>query len=162
MACVICNHEHREEIEALLMASDYGTSGKSMSDIANEYNVSVTDLQVHALMHSPATVLESEGVQQSIAGEVKKREASLLAAMADEYYATLKVVGRDLRSTIMNDSQGGALKVTRQEVDLYIGTGNNLRSTLESIVTINQKINGEKDSGLEALTNVIAAIRGSK
>lgn len=161
MACVICDHPQRAEIEKCLLASDYGNSNMTIADIAHKYKVGVTDLQVHAFMHTSMVQLESNEVGESIAGAVKKREANLLSAMADEYYATLKATGKQIR-TIMNDeASGGARTVTKPLVELYIGVGNNLRQTMESLVTMNQKINGEQDSGMQALAAVVSAIRGS-
>lgn len=162
MPCVICSHPERKAIEEYLIASDYGSNNMSMKEIADKFKVNVQDLQVHALMHTPIAQLEGDAVGDSIAANVKKREANLLSSMADEYYITLKAVGRNIRSTIENDDDGGAKLVTKQMVDLYIGAGNNLRQTMESLVTMNQKINGEQDSGMQALADVVAAIRNSR
>lgn len=161
MACTICDHPQRAEIERCLLVSDYGNGEMTIADIARKYKVSVTDLQVHAFMHTSMVQLESAEVGDSIAGAVKKREANLLSAMADEYYATLKATGKQIR-TIMNDeSNGGARTITKPLVELYIGVGNNLRQTMETIVTMNQKVNGEQDAGMQALAAVVSAIRGS-
>lgn len=162
MPCVICNHPERRAIEEHLLVSNYGTESMSMSEIAEKFDVSVQDLQVHALMHTPIVQLEDDTVGDSIAGAVKKREANLLSAMADEYYVTLKATGKCIRQTMQENELGGAKLITKQMVDLYVGTGNNLRQTLESIVAMNQKLNGEQDSGVKALADIVNAIRGSQ
>lgn len=162
MPCAICNHPDRKAIEEYLLTSNYGTGDITMADIAKKFNVNIQDLQVHALMHTPITQLEGDNVGASIAAEVKKREASLLSAMADEYYVTLKATGRTIRKQLSGDEAVGARLITKQMVDLYIGAGNNLRQTMESIVMMNQKVNGEQDSGMKALADIVSAIRGSK
>lgn len=156
MACSICEHEDRRQIEEYLIASDYGVNGMSLADIAEKYGVPLVDLQVHALMHTPLARLEDSEVGTSIADGLKKREASLLSMMADEYWITLKNTGKAIRTTVQNESG----RLTKQMVDLYVGVGNNLRQTMESIVAMDQKINGENDAGTRALVDIVKAIRG--
>ena len=162
MACKICEHAQRADIEAALFASDYGTGTESISlqDIAKQYKVSVQDLQVHALMHTPMTQLEDAAVGASISASVKKREADLLAQAAQEYFNTLKLTGRQLRSVLSKED--GTRYVTKPAVDLYLGVGVNLRQTLESLVDMNLKVNGEQDAGAKAIVDLVSAIRGSK
>lgn len=164
MSCSICTHVKRSEIESALFISDYGQNGKTLAEIAKEYNINVTDLQVHALMHTPLSRVEGEGdeVRDSIAASVKKREADRLSAVADEYYMTLKATGKEIRAIMQDKNDGGARTLTKALVDLYIGTGTNIRQTLESIVDMNVKLNGEEDSGTKALSDLVNAIRGSK
>jgi hypothetical protein len=161
MPCSICNHPQRQAIEEMLLVSNYGNETMTIPEIANKFKVSVQDLQVHALMHTPLVQLEGSEVGDSIASTVKKREANLLSAMADEYYVTLRALGKNIRTVMANDELGGAKLITKPMTDLYIGVGVNLRQTLESIVTMNQKVNGEQDSGVKALADIVNAIRGS-
>lgn len=161
MACSICDHPRRAEIEKCLLLNDYGNAGRSLSDIAKEFKVSVQDLQVHAFMHTSMEQLERAEVGESIASSVKKREANLLSAVADEYYVTLKATGKQIRTLMNDEANGGARTVTKPLVELYLGTGNNLRQTLESIVEMNQVLNGDQDPGIQALANIVTAIRGS-
>lgn len=165
MSCSICSHENRAAIEEALMVSNYGNETFTLKDIAEKYELDVQDLQVHALMHTPLIKFESSDVENtftSIASEVKKREANILSDVADEYWITLRAVGKQIRKQMNDELNGGAKVITKQMVDLYLGTGTNLRQTLESIVEMNQAVNGEQDSGVKALGDLIGAIKGSK
>lgn len=160
MACVICEHPKRKEIEEFLLFSNFGNDKMTLADIAQKFSVKLEDLQVHALMHTPLSRLEDERIGVSIAAELKKSEAAQLNALAEEYWVTLRSVGADIRKTVADKNNGGARMLTKQVVDLYIGTGTGLRQTIESIVDMNQKLNGEVDSGTKALADIVNAIRG--
>lgn len=166
MGCVICNHEHRREIEECLMLRSYGNSGEvetNLGKIAEDFGVSVRDLQVHALMHTPLQeVLQCSDPMESIAGAVKKREANILSEVALEYMHTLRVVGKDIRETVADKNAGGAKLVTKQMVDLYIGAGSGACKAVESMVAMNQALNGEQGGGANVLLDVVKAIRGSQ
>ena len=160
MGCSICEHSSRRSIEEHLLTFNYGNEGMTLSEIAKKFQVSITDLQVHALMHSKAAALESEGA--SLVQDIKKREANLLNDTAEEYWATLRLAGKVIREDLQGESRGRT--ITRQMVEMYLGAGNNLRQTVATLAEINTRLNGEQDKGLGALADVVNAIRlsGSK
>ena len=167
MRCVVCGHEHRRAIEDYISTVDTPGVQITLDGVAKKFGVPLIDLQVHALMHSPVTRLEEDGMPLSIAGQLKKGEANLLYAVAEEYYQTLKQAGKEVRRRMVpapTDEDDGptllAPRLTKELVDLYIGVGNNLRQTVGTIVDMNQKLNDEADPALKALQGIIQAVRG--
>ena len=99
MACVICTHPRRQEIEDHLLAFDMRGESGTLDEVAKRFGVPVVELQVHALMHTPM-VRETEN-GSTIAGEIKKGEANILAAVAEEYYVTLRKAGKEIRARLV-------------------------------------------------------------
>lgn len=122
--CKICNHPERAEIEnaILTMTVDAPPNGaNSIEQIAEQFRVSVDDLKMHALFHTPmvgdsdvsldevtpedlglpgADALRSDipephkEARDSLTRRMKLREADMLAAVGTEYLVTLKTMGR--------------------------------------------------------------------
>lgn len=169
MACEICNHPNRRAIEDYILVVDTPGVAITLSETAKRFEVPLVDLQVHALMHTPLARLEDESLAPTIASQMKRGEANLLYAVAEEYHQTLRQTGREIRRRLgpMFPSEAPAAlefeappRLTKELVDLYIGTGNNLRQTVGTIVEMNQKLNDESDPALVALHGIIQAVRG--
>jgi uncharacterized protein YukE len=138
-----------------------------MDDIAKKFGVQLVELQVHALMHTPIARMEEDGVEQSIAAGMKKGEANMLYAAAEEYFSTLRQTGKEIRQRIkplqqadLTDDKIKIKALPSEMVELYIGCGGNLRQIITSIADINQKVNGEGDPALKALEAIVKAVRG--
>jgi hypothetical protein len=156
MGCRICEHTQRKAIEEHLLTFNYGNEGMKLGDIAKKFGVPLSDLQVHALMHSRAKEFEeSEG--PSLVQDIKKREAGDLKNVTDEYWATLRLAGKIIREDFQGEARGRS--VTRQMVEIYLGAGNNIRQNVATLAEINTRLNGEQDKGLGALADVVNAIR---
>lgn len=174
MPCNICNHHQRREIEDYILAVDTPGFQMSLNDVAVQFGVSLQDLQVHALMHTPLIRLEEIPEEEadnnitSIAASLKKQEAGILYAVAEEYFHTFKQTGKEIRQRLapardMTDPDAAIKKMLPKEmVDLYIGAGNNIRQTVNSIVDMNQKVNGESDPALDALKSLVTAVAGGR
>ena len=126
-SCMICNHADRAEIEnaILTMTADAPPNEKnSIEAIAEQYKVSLDELKMHALFHTPLVgdgdieELQAEGgicnmpileagcdvppveytpktePRDSLTRKMKLREADMLAAVGQEYLVTLKTMGR--------------------------------------------------------------------
>jgi len=158
MSCSICEHASRKAIEEHLLTFNYGNEGMTLKNIAEKFSVPVSDLQVHALMHSSIVALEgSEGA--SLVQDIKKREAGVLSQVIDEYWVTLRLTGKILREDLQGDLRGRG--ITKHMVEMYISAGNNIRQTVQTIADMNTSINGEQDRGINALADVVSAIRMS-
>lgn len=103
-------------------------------------------------------------INPSLTHQMKLRESDMLLLSAQEYLMTLQNVGRRInRIANHNDSEIDndflfAKYITKPLVDLYVGTGRELRETLRAIADVNQIVNGPKEndgSGLTALANAI-------
>ena len=165
MACVICTHPRRQEIEDHLLAFDMRGEVGTLDEVAKRFGVPVVDLQVHALMHTPLVRETESGT--TIAGEIKKGEANILAAVAEEYYVTLRKAGKEIRArlTPVLDQELGSLamgsKLSKELVELYLGAGTNIRQTIGAIVEMNQTLANEGDPALSALKSLVDAVRPS-
>lgn len=157
--CEICSHPDREIIEAALFKMPMDNSTETLLKIAQAFDVSVESLQNHFLMHSS---FESD---TSIVRQIKMREADMLAAVALDQMETIKVVGKRMRryANVSDEDDIRFEKIlSKPLVDLYVGAGESLRKTVQTLTEINQLLNGPKDdgsSGLDALAQVISASR---
>lgn len=156
MTCVICQHEHRAEIESALLCRQWGAEGVTLESISEEFSVPVRDLQVHALMHLP--VQQVAGESASLAQKMQLVEADALRNTISNYYITLVSVGQKINEAV---AHGEMRLITKPLVDLYLGTGSEIRNATECLVKMNQAVNGESDSGLAALAALVTSIRGS-
>lgn len=120
-SCRICQHPDRAEIEnaILSMTADAPPNGaNSIELIAEQYQVPLDELKMHALFHTPlvgagdveelrdaATLTMTSGdteqtevvrsaSRDSLTRRMKLREADMLAAVGNEYLVTLKTMGR--------------------------------------------------------------------
>lgn len=115
--CTICNHPDRAEIENAILSMTDG-SNISIEVIAEQYDVSLADLKMHALFHTPLvgaadleelrdaetltmtagdteqTEVVRAAPRDSLTRRMKLREADLLAAVGNEYLVTMKTMGR--------------------------------------------------------------------
>lgn len=120
-SCRICQHPDRAEIEnaILSMTADAPPNGaNSIELIAEQYQVPLDELKMHALFHTPLvgtgdveelreaatltmtagdtekTEVVSSTSRDSLTRRMKLREADMLAAVGNEYLVTLKTMGR--------------------------------------------------------------------
>lgn len=164
MTCKICNHKKRAEIERACLLRNYGDTEVTLRDIAREYGVDLKELQVHVLMHIPleesARAKKDDTV--SIASEIKRREADILRSMMEDTYVTFKNANDKISAIIgRHTSESPTLnQLTKPLVDLYLGASQSIRDTADSLIKMNNTVNGEKDEGLQALAALGKAIRG--
>lgn len=187
--CQICEHAQRAEIEnAILALTTSGPSERySIEDIASQYDVSLDELKMHALFHTPLVSDEdikaieakapaaAEGVEtkprgDSLARKMRLREADVLSTVANEYLVTLKTMGRRINkltqvSSIDEEDQAKQLALakllTKPMVDLYIGVGGEIRQTVKTMAEIDRMLNGPEDGTSQGLAALAAAIRQS-
>ena len=172
--CTICNHPDRAEIEnAILSMTDEVKT--SIEVIAEQYDVSLSDLKMHALFHTPLvdaadieelrdaetlggteqTVSVGATPRDSLTRRMKLREADLLAAVGNEYLVTMKTMGRRINKLAQvseidiedNDRQLKLAKLlTKPMVDLYVGLGGEIRQTVKTMAELDRLLNGPEDS----------------
>lgn len=177
-SCTICNHPDRAEIEnAILTMSTDGHS--SIEQIAEQYEVSLDELKMHALFHTPLVgdsdleqlknnqPEEAATPRDSLTRKMKLREADMLAAVGNEYLVTLKTMGRRINKLAQvssidvedEDKQVRLAKLlTKPIVDLYVGLGGEIRQTVKTMAELDRMLNGpdtSANSGLMALAQVL-------
>lgn len=166
MACKVCDSMRRAEIETALLNMDPNSDIHNLSAIAKEFNVPENDLKVHVLMHTPLGIKENdfENKQESIAYNAKVREVYILEQVANEYLVTLKNLGNRLNCMMAASSiedLGFEKFVTKPVVDMYIGTGAEIRQTVKAMADVDRLVNGPKDGGASGLASLVDAIRNS-
>lgn len=187
--CTICNHPDRAEIENAILSMTDG-SNISIEAIAEQYDVSLADLKMHALFHTPLvgaadleelrdagtlgdteqTVAVRATPRDSLTRRMKLREADLLAAVGNEYLVTMKTMGRRINKLAQvseidiedNDRQLKLAKLlTKPMVDLYVGLGGEIRQTVKTMAELDRLLNGPEDSATSGLVALAKAIQGS-
>ena len=188
--CTICNHPDRAEIENAILSMTDGVK-TSIEVIAEQYDVSLSDLKMHALFHTPLvgaadieelrdadmtagdTVLteaERPAPRDSLTRRMKLREADVLAAVGNEYLVTMKTMGRRINKLAQvseidiedNDRQLKLAKLlTKPMVDLYVGLGGEIRQTVKTMAELDRLLNGPEDSATSGLVALAKAIQGS-
>lgn len=187
--CTICNHPDRAEIENAILSMTDG-SKTSIEVIAEQYDVSLADLKMHALFHTPLvgaadleelrdaetlgdteqTVAVRATPRDSLTRRMKLREADLLAAVGNEYLVTMKTMGRRINKLAQvseidiedNDRQLKLAKLlTKPMVDLYVGLGGEIRQTVKTMAELDRLLNGPEDSATSGLMALAKAIQGS-
>ena len=169
LSCSICKHSHRDEIENALLGMNAGSPQNTLESIAEHYDVSVEDLKMHAVFHSPSFL--GDDCQDSITRRIKLREANVLEAVSNEYMVTLRAMSQRLQRLVRvrsidveeEDQQFKVAKMlTKPMVELYVGLGNEIRQNVKAAAELDRMLNGPEDStgsGLMALAN---AIKGSQ
>ena len=187
--CTICNHPDRAEIENAILSMTDGVK-TSIEVIAEQYDVSLSDLKMHALFHTPLvdaadieelrdaeTLGDTEQTEvvraaprDSLTRRMKLREADLLAAVGNEYLVTMKTMGRRINKLAQvseidiedNDRQLKLAKLlTKPMVDLYVGLGGEIRQTVRTMAELDRLLNGPEDSATSGLVALAKAIQGS-
>lgn len=184
--CTICNHPDRAEIENAILSMADG-SKISIEAIAEQYDVSLADLKMHALFHTPLvdaadieelrdagdteqTEVVKATPRDSLTRRMKLREADLLAAVGNEYLVTMKTMGRRINKLAQvseidiedNDRQLKLAKLlTKPMVDLYVGLGGEIRQTVKTMAELDRLLNGPEDSATSGLVALAKAIQGS-
>lgn len=165
MACIVCSHDKRSEIENALLSISSDNKAVTLETIAQAYQVTTNDLKVHALMHAPMGYTErpEEDGDESIVRKLKLKEADMLSAVANEYMVTLKNVGRRINNLASKPDEDYLFErlMTKAVADLYIGLGGEIRATVKTMAELDSVLNGDSgaSTGLQALAE---AIRGSK
>lgn len=169
MTCKICNHKKRAEIERACLLRNYGDTEVTLRDIAEQYNVDLKELQVHVLMHIPlqesnARLAGPDSPTQSIAGEIKRREADILRQVMEDSYITFKNLGDKINGIVAQHTADEPTfqQITKPLTDLYLGTSQSIRDTADKLMKMNLLVNGEKDEGMQSLANLVSVLKGGK
>lgn len=157
MICDICRHERQAEIDNAILSVNGDTI--TLEKIAEEYELDLNKLKVHALMHLNPI---SGRCDTSLVEQIKVREAETLRNVYSEYYTTLKKLGLHINKCILN-AEGKELPLDRllakSTIDLYLGAGLQVRETIESIIALDKAVNKDKDNGLDVIKDLVKAVR---
>lgn len=156
--CRICNHPFRSHIENALFKITEDTATEIVERISKKFALDVDEIHDHMLFHSPT----SDG--DSIVRQIKLKEADILQAAVMDQLNTMQDVGSRIRRFVNSEDPEDIRfekTLTKPVVDLYIGSGDNLRRGIQTLAEINQLLNGPKDTAANGMLALAEAIRGS-
>lgn len=187
-ACPICGSDDRAEIENALLSMASSGRGRKIEQIAEEFDVDLNALKMHAMLHTPlvdvddlqekvSTSEDSEvqpepepEIRGSIARQLKLRESDALTEATNEYMITLRAAGRRINRILSTKDSAGddedqmfrmSKFLTKPMVDLYLGLGGEIRANVKALAEINRMLNGPQDNASTGLMALADAIRGS-
>lgn len=158
MSCVICNHPERDNIDSAFLINT------PIEVIAEHYNLPIEDLSKHqakcanftmsmdefdAMVKKEVSLSSSPSEAhnlthpESLQRQINLREADYLTAVLQEYMITLKSTGREIQRSIKmaHDMQMPLKHALGQSiVDLYLGTGGEVRQTIKTLSDIGKQI----------------------
>lgn len=159
MRCPICSSSNRHQIEVDLLSGD--SPEIVMSRGYGKF--SLDELRLHAVSHMDIRASEGE----SIATKLAFKEAETLTRVHSEYMATLRRVGQVISDQLDLVSDGSvtiAQALSKSTVDLYLGTGNQIRETVKLLTETYADMNaddGERDNK-SSINKLVMAIHNSK
>ena len=158
MVCPVCESKFRHQIEVDLL------SGEAIEDVASKYErLSLDDVKLHAVAHM--SIIDKS--DDSSATKLALREADVLSRVHSEYMATLTRLGKviDTQLDLVDDgSLTLAQAISKSTVDLYLGTGNQIRETVRLLSETYADMNA--DSGAaenkSSIGNLVQALNRSR
>lgn len=121
--CPVCNHAERREIELAILSISPSRPELSLEVIADAYDLSVDDLRVHALMHTPLALDFSQESTDALVEQFKVK-----AGFVDEHGAASHqapvVPNIKTRSRITD-------KVNMREGDILLAAANEYLTTMQ-------------------------------
>lgn len=158
MRCPICESSFRHQIEVDLL------NGESIEDVAKKYEKYPLDaVKLHAVSHM--SLYDEDG--DSIATKLAVKEAEVLSRVHSEYMATLARLGETITSQLDLVSDGSltlSQAIPKSTVDLYLGTGNQIRETIKLLSDTYADMNA--DSGASenksSINNLVLALNKSR
>lgn len=171
-ACPICNHKKRDKIEQEVNAMQFssGDDTNTLHKIAEKYKVKYNDLLIHTVMHIStaddcniiSTKENAEDTKHtSLASSIKRKEADILQSVLEDQTATFKNLSLKINSIVSNHTEEKPTlqQLSKSVVDLYLGTGQAIRSTVDTITKMNLVVNGEKNDGLSSLAGLVQVLK---
>lgn len=110
-----------------------------------------------------ASAVSNISERSKLADKVNMREGDLLLAAANEYYTTMSILGRRIKTYASDNSNENALPnfCSKAIVDLYINCGSEIRQAIKGINDLNTSINGAHDPGADGLKALAEALTKS-
>lgn len=157
--CPICESNHRHSIETAML------DGKPIEQVYMNYKQSIPkltmdQLKIHAVCHFKTPVSDNG---ESIATKLAFSEAQTLTTSCNEYMATLQRLGQVIDKKLTDVENGDSTAqqaLSKSLVDLYLGTGNQIRETVKLLTDAYKDMNAEDSdsrnkSGLKMLSGAL-------
>ena len=148
-SCPICRHPERAEIERMVLSMSASNPSLTLDAIADAFGISVRELRVHTLMHTPLALDFSAEAETALIDDFKLRAGQPLAEStstqgADSVSHSGKITPR----------QRLADRIDMREGDMLLAAANEMLTTL---TTLGRRIKSYAGDGSEGSDQRLAA-----
>ena len=116
----------------------------------------------HQSVRREVQTIAEEGKSNSLNKDINKDEAQVLTDLLNTQAATFNALTNKINSVLIDDeSDMKNMIINPINIQLYRETADSIRSTVKELRELNREINGSKDSSLEGLKAIAAALGGN-
>lgn len=125
--CPVCNHPERAEIERVVLSMGPSNPTLTLAAIADAFGVSVQELKVHTLMHTPLALDFSEESEIALIDNFKSR-AGVQSSDDTSHRGAISDSNKDVtpRSRLTD-------KINLREGDMLLASANEMLTTLTTL-----------------------------
>ena len=148
-SCPICRHPERAEIERMVLSMSASNPSLTLDAIADAFGISVRELRVHTLMHTPLALDFSAEAETALIDDFKLRAGQPLAEStstqgADSVSHTSQITPRQRLTD----------RIDMREGDMLLAAANEMLTTL---TTLGRRIKSYAGDGSEGSDQRLAA-----
>ena len=150
-SCPICRHPERAEIERMVLSMSASNPSLTLDAIADAFGISVRELRVHTLMHTPLALDFSAEAETALIDDFKLRAGQPLAESTSTQGADS--VSHNPSGKI-TPRQRLADRIDMREGDMLLAAANEMLTTL---TTLGRRIKSYAGDGSEGSDQRLAA-----
>ena len=151
-SCPICRHPERAEIERMVLSMSASNPSLTLDAIADAFGISVRELRVHTLMHTPLALDFSAEAETALIDDFKLRAGQPLAESTSTQGADS--VSHNAHSGQLTPRQRLADRIDMREGDMLLAAANEMLTTL---TTLGRRIKSYAGDGSEGSDQRLAA-----
>lgn len=150
-SCPICRHPERAEIERMVLSMSASNPGLTLDAIADAFGISIRELRVHTLMHTPLALDFSAEAETALIADFQSR-AGQPSAEATSPQGAVSVSQNS--SGRITPRQRLTDRVDIREGDMLLAAANEMLTTL---TTLGRRIKSYAGDGSEGSDQRLAA-----
>ena len=148
-SCPICRHPERAEIERMVLSMSASNPSLTLDAIADAFGISVRELRVHTLMHTPLALDFSAEAETALIDDFKLRAGQPLAESTSTQSAdSVSHTGQLTPRQRLTD------RIDMREGDMLLAAANEMLTTL---TTLGRRIKSYAGDGSEGSDQRLAA-----
>ena len=148
-SCPICRHPERAEIERMVLSMSASNPSLTLDAIADAFGISVRELRVHTLMHTPLALDFSAEAETALIDDFKLRAGQPLAESTSTQGAdSVSHTGQFTPRQRLTD------RIDMREGDMLLAAANEMLTTL---TTLGRRIKSYAGDGSEGSDQRLAA-----
>lgn len=148
-SCPICRHPERAEIERMVLSMSASNPSLTLDAIADAFGISVRELRVHTLMHTPLALDFSAEAETALIADFQSRAGQPLT----EDTSTQSAVSVSNKGAV-TPRQRLADRVDMREGDMLLAAANEMLTTL---TTLGRRIKSYAGDGSDGSDQRLAA-----